>query len=342
MWCRNFLVSAKNWQTWRLDSSWWNSCTYRPVNKGFKDHVRSAGAQYNGFLTKQLVCGSRHSPFAGISDFRDQFNVTSPQQELVWAERSSSQQQWSLRSSETGSALKFLWTTPVSSLWEASFKGRLRDFLSSIALTWFKILMYLQYEHGSQIRTLNTSPFPSAELSLFVIHHFSRPWWGVWHLRRPLPVPSFSLTPPFYSFPIWSASLTASAWTTGRGQAHNPRISDSRTQRKQLHSESESTEFRLLILNKNKACIHFAGDRFNNIYSLWPMSIFSWVPYQKSYTEKRFLVKPHLFEGELKLSCVKEELEEDPGVVLGVIEHLVFNLTQSFVVWIIGCGKTTE
>lgn len=57
------------------------------------------------------------------------------------------------------------------------------------------------------------------------------------------------------------------------------------------------------------------------------MSIFSWVPHQKSCTKKRFLEEPHLFEGELKLSCVKEELEEDPGVVLGVIEHLVFNLT---------------
>lgn len=52
--------------------------------------------------------------------------------------------------------------------------------------------------------------------------------------------------------------------------------------------------------------------------------------------------EPHLFECELKLSCVQEELEEDPGVVLGVVEHLVFNLTQSFVVWIIGCGKITN
>lgn len=54
-----------------------------------------------------------------------------------------------------------------------------------------------------------------------------------------------------------------------------------------------------------------------------------------------FQVDPHLFECKLKLSCVQEELEEDPGVVLGVVEHLVFDLTQAFVVGIIGCGKIT-
>lgn len=50
----------------------------------------------------------------------------------------------------------------------------------------------------------------------------------------------------------------------------------------------------------------------------------------------------HLFECKLKLSCVQEELEKNPGVVLGVIEHLVFDLTQAFVVGIVGCGKITN
>lgn len=45
---------------------------------------------------------------------------------------------------------------------------------------------------------------------------------------------------------------------------------------------------------------------------------------------------PHLFELELKLSRVKEKLKQDPWVVLGVVEHLLFNLTQPLVVWIIG------
>lgn len=35
----------------------------------------------------------------------------------------------------------------------------------------------------------------------------------------------------------------------------------------------------------------------------------------------------HLFERELKLSRVQQELEQDPGVVPGVVEHLVFDLT---------------
>lgn len=54
-----------------------------------------------------------------------------------------------------------------------------------------------------------------------------------------------------------------------------------------------------------------------------------------------FQVDPHLFECKLKLSRVQEELEEDPGVVLGVVEYLIFDLTQAFVVGIIGCGKIT-
>lgn len=44
----------------------------------------------------------------------------------------------------------------------------------------------------------------------------------------------------------------------------------------------------------------------------------------------------HLFECELKLSSIQQKLEQDLGVVLGVVEHLVFYLTQSLVVWVIG------
>ena len=47
----------------------------------------------------------------------------------------------------------------------------------------------------------------------------------------------------------------------------------------------------------------------------------------------------HLFECELELGRVKQDLEQDLGVVLGVIEHLFFHLTQSLVVWVIGCKK---
>lgn len=53
-------------------------------------------------------------------------------------------------------------------------------------------------------------------------------------------------------------------------------------------------------------------------------------------------LKHYLFECELKLSCVKQELEQDPGVVLGITENLVFYLAQSLVVWIIGCRKITN
>lgn len=48
-------------------------------------------------------------------------------------------------------------------------------------------------------------------------------------------------------------------------------------------------------------------------------------------------VSAHLFECELKLSSVEQELKQDPGVVLGVVEHLIFDLTQPLVVQIIGC-----
>lgn len=39
----------------------------------------------------------------------------------------------------------------------------------------------------------------------------------------------------------------------------------------------------------------------------------------------------HLFECELKLSSVEQQLEQDLGVVL-VVEHLILDLTQSLVV----------
>lgn len=39
----------------------------------------------------------------------------------------------------------------------------------------------------------------------------------------------------------------------------------------------------------------------------------------------------HLFECELKLSRVEQQLEQDLGVVL-VVEHLILDLTQSLVV----------
>lgn len=107
MWCKNFLVSAKNWHTWRLDSSWWNSCTYRPDD----DHLKEVeGFRFPGSI-KMWKYKSWAESWAG-----------SLQQEPVWVEQSSSRQQWSLRSSETGSALRFPWTTPAGSLREASFR----------------------------------------------------------------------------------------------------------------------------------------------------------------------------------------------------------------------------
>lgn len=86
------------------------------------------------------------------------------------------------------------------------------------------------------------------------------------------------------------------------------------------------------------------GDRLNNLYSkqssMTNINIFLGIIAKnndlKDWWVHTFVVEPHLFECKLKLSCVKEELEEDPGVVLRVTEHLVFNLTQSFVVWIVG------
>lgn len=51
--------------------------------------------------------------------------------------------------------------------------------------------------------------------------------------------------------------------------------------------------------------------------------------------------RTHLLERELKLRSVQQELEQDLGLVFGVVEHLLFHLTQSFVIRVIGCEKKT-
>ena len=43
----------------------------------------------------------------------------------------------------------------------------------------------------------------------------------------------------------------------------------------------------------------------------------------------------YLFEGELKLGRVQQQLEEHPGLVLGVRHHLVLDLTQTLVVHVV-------
>ena len=49
-----------------------------------------------------------------------------------------------------------------------------------------------------------------------------------------------------------------------------------------------------------------------------------------------------LFQGELKLGCVQQKLEEDLGVVLGIVDHLVFDLAHALVVQVIGYMKKKE
>lgn len=49
----------------------------------------------------------------------------------------------------------------------------------------------------------------------------------------------------------------------------------------------------------------------------------------------------HFFECELELSRVQEQLKQDLGVVFGVSDRLILDLTQSLVVQIIRC-KTEE
>ena len=44
----------------------------------------------------------------------------------------------------------------------------------------------------------------------------------------------------------------------------------------------------------------------------------------------------YLFEGELKLGRVQQQLEEHAGLVLGVRHHLVLDLTQTLVVDVVG------
>lgn len=50
----------------------------------------------------------------------------------------------------------------------------------------------------------------------------------------------------------------------------------------------------------------------------------------------------HLFEGELKLSRVQQESKQEFGVVLGVVEHLVLNLAQPLVVWVVSLVKKNK
>lgn len=47
----------------------------------------------------------------------------------------------------------------------------------------------------------------------------------------------------------------------------------------------------------------------------------------------------HLFQRELELCSIKQELEQDLGVVLGVVQNLIFDLTQSLVVYVVGCRE---
>lgn len=43
----------------------------------------------------------------------------------------------------------------------------------------------------------------------------------------------------------------------------------------------------------------------------------------------------YLLESKLKLSRVQQESKQYLGVVLGVVEHLLLNLTQPLVVWVV-------
>jgi len=53
------------------------------------------------------------------------------------------------------------------------------------------------------------------------------------------------------------------------------------------------------------------------------------------------IISIYLFEYELKLGRVQQQLEQNFGIVFGVIDNLLFDLTQSLVVWIISFKKTT-
>jgi len=50
----------------------------------------------------------------------------------------------------------------------------------------------------------------------------------------------------------------------------------------------------------------------------------------------------YLFEYELKLGRVQQQLEQNFGIVFGVIDNLLFDLTQSLVVWIISFKKNNN
>ena len=47
------------------------------------------------------------------------------------------------------------------------------------------------------------------------------------------------------------------------------------------------------------------------------------------------LFKAYLLQNELKLGSVQQQLEENLGAVLGVVDDLLFYLTKPFVIWII-------
>lgn len=44
----------------------------------------------------------------------------------------------------------------------------------------------------------------------------------------------------------------------------------------------------------------------------------------------------HLFQSELKLCRVQQQLEQSLWVVLGVVQNLVFDLAKALVVWVVG------
>lgn len=58
--------------------------------------------------------------------------------------------------------------------------------------------------------------------------------------------------------------------------------------------------------------------------------------------EMKLQDETHFFEYELKLSRVQEQLKQDLGVVFGVSDRLILDLTLSLVVRIIHCKTQDE
>ncbi len=50
----------------------------------------------------------------------------------------------------------------------------------------------------------------------------------------------------------------------------------------------------------------------------------------------------YLFEYELKLGSVQQQLKQNFGIVFGVVDDLILDLTQSLVVWIISFNKNKK